>query len=101
MAIEGDKLQSLISKMVEIETAEQPAEEVVVEMTPEEKARKDLVQAVGHAKNILVNYINSMRGPNPEDGIDANAFKTEAEEIMFDNIMKELADLEERMRGPQ
>ena len=59
MAVEGDKLQSLISKMVEIETAEQPAEEVVVEMTPEEKARKDLVQAVGHAKNILVNYINS------------------------------------------
>ena len=36
MAVEGDKLQSLISKMVEIETAEQPAEEVVVEMTPEQ-----------------------------------------------------------------
>jgi hypothetical protein len=45
--------------------------------------------------------MNSMRGPNPEDGIDANAFKTEAEEILFDNIMKELAELEERMRGPQ
>ena len=40
MAVEGDKLQSLISKMVEIETAEQPAEKVVVEMTPEEKARE-------------------------------------------------------------
>ena len=100
MATEGDKLHTLINRMAEIE-AEQPTEEVVVEMSPEEKAREELEQAVSQAKNILVGYMNSMRGPNPEDGIDANAFKTEAEEIMFDNIMKELAELEERMRGPQ
>ena len=100
MATEGDKLHTLINRMAEIE-AEQPTEEVVVEMSPEEEAREELEQAVSHAKNVLVNYMNSMRGPNPEDGIDANAFKTEAEEILFDNIMKELAELEERMRGPQ
>ena len=99
MASEGDKLLTLINRMAEIET-EQPTEKVV-EMDPAEQAREELEQAVSQAKNILVNYMNSMRGPNPEDGIDANAFKTEAEEILFDNIMKELAELEERMRGPQ
>ena len=99
MASEGDKLLTLINRMAEIET-EQPTEKVV-EMDPAEQAREELEQAVSDAKNVLVNYMNSMRGPNPEDGIDANAFKTEAEEILFDNIMKELAELEERMRGPQ
>jgi hypothetical protein len=99
MASEGDKLLTLINRMAEIET-EQPTEKVV-EMDPAEQAREELEQAVSQAKNVLVNYMNSMRGPNPEDGIDANAFKTEAEEILFDNIMKELAELEERMRGPQ
>jgi len=99
MATEGDKLHTLINRMAEIE-AEQPTEKVV-EMDPAEQAREELEQAVSDAKNVLVNYMNSMRGPNPEDGIDANAFKTEAEEILFDNIMKELAELEERMRGPQ
>ena len=99
MASEGDKLLTLINRMAEIE-AEQPTEKVV-EMDPAEQAREELEQAVSDAKNVLVNYMNSMRGPNPEDGIDANAFKTEAEEILFDNIMKELAELEERMRGPQ
>ena len=99
MASEGDKLLTLINRMAEIET-EQPTEKVV-EMDPAERAREELEQAVSQAKNVLVNYMNSMRGPNPEDGIDANAFKTEAEEILFDNIMKELAELEERMRGPQ
>jgi hypothetical protein len=99
MTSEGDKLLTLINRIAEIET-EQPTEKVV-EMDPAEQAREELEQAVSQAKNVLVNYMNSMRGPNPEDGIDANAFKTEAEEILFDNIMKELAELEERMRGPQ
>ena len=62
--------------MAEIET-EQPTKQVV-EMDPAEQAREELEQAVSQAKNVLVNYMNSMRGPNPEDGIDANAFKTEA-----------------------
>lgn len=88
MATEGDKLQSLISKMVEIETTEQPAEEVVVEMTPEEQVKEELEQAVSGAYKML-------------EGINFNAFKTEAEQVQFKQIVGDLIDLIRRMRDPQ
>ena len=87
MAIEGDKLQSLISKMVEIETAEQPAGEVV-EMDPAEQAREELEQTVSDAYKML-------------NGVDFDAFKTDAEQIQFEQIVGDLVDLIRRMRGPQ
>ena len=88
MATEGDKLQSLISKMVEIETAEQPAEEVVVEMTPEERGRLELQRAVSHAYKIM-------------DGVERDSFQTDAEEILFEQIVKDLAELEMRVHGKE
>ena len=35
------------------------------------------------------------------NGVEHDSFKTEAEEILFEQIIKDLAELEERMRGPQ
>ena len=87
MATEGDKLHTLINRMAEIE-AEQPAEEPIVEISPEEKAREELEQAVSHTLKIM-------------NGVEHDSFKTEAEEILFEQIIKDLAELEERMRGPQ
>jgi len=63
MATEGDKLQSLISKMVEIETTEQPAEEVVVEMTPEEQVKEELEQAKDGRIHILKEMSKALDKP--------------------------------------
>jgi|TARA_B100001964_G_C14150420_1_gene561772 hypothetical protein len=67
---------------------EQPAEEVVVEMDPAEQAREELEQAVSGAYKML-------------DGVDFDAFKTDAEQIQFEQIRGDLIDLIRRMRGPQ
>ena len=86
MATEGDKLLTLINRMAEIET-EQPTEKVV-EMDPAEQAREELEQAVSGAYKML-------------DGIDFDAFKTDAEQIQFEKIVGDLNNLIRQMRGPQ
>ena len=86
MASEGDKLHTLINRMAEIET-EQPTEKVV-EMDPAEQAREELEQTVSDAYKML-------------DGVDFDAFKTDAEQIQFEQIVGDLVDLIRRMRGPQ
>ena len=86
MATEGDKLLTLINRMAEIET-EQPTEKVV-EMDPAEQAREELEQAVSGAYKML-------------DGIDFDAFKTDAEQIQFEQIVGDLNNLIRQMRGPQ
>ena len=86
MATEGDKLHTLINRMAEIE-AEQPTEKVV-EMDPAEQAREELEQAVSGAYKML-------------DGIDFDAFKTDAEQIQFEQIVGDLNNLIRQMRGPQ
>ena len=86
MASEGDKLLTLINRMAEIET-EQPTEKVV-EMDPAEQAREELEQAVSGAYKML-------------DGVDFDAFKTDAEQIKFEQIVGDLNDLIRQMRGPQ
>lgn len=85
MATEGDKLHTLINRMAEIE-AEQPTEEVVVEMTPEERGRLELQRTVSHAYKIM-------------DAVDHDSFQTDAEEILFEEIVKNLAELEMRVHG--
>ena len=85
MATEGDKLHTLINRMAEIE-AEQPTEEVVVEMTPAERGRLELQRTVSHAYKIM-------------DGVEHDSFQTDAEEILFEEIVKNLAELEMRVHG--
>ena len=60
----------------------------IVEMTPEEQVKEELEQAVSGAYKML-------------EGINFDAFKTEAEQVQFKQIVGDLIDLIRRMRDPQ
>ncbi|MAH07756.1 hypothetical protein CMI38_05920 [Candidatus Pacearchaeota archaeon] len=86
------KIGQTVKKDEDINQKEQDSDEGTGEEGDDERAREELEQAVSDAKKGLKWQIVQTHGTR-------DPFKTDTEERLFDQILKDLGELEVRMRG--
>lgn len=86
------KIGQTVKKDEDINQKEQESDEGTGEEGDDERAREELEQAVSDAKKGLKWQIVQTHGTR-------DPFKTDTEERLFDQILKDLGELEVRMRG--